>query len=145
MTGDPAALSDPDEPAGTGSEQTARGLLGKLQDAVSRKDLAALLDLFDDAPVLFGSAAESVGADEVRAYLLRVLEHDASLRWEWDRVIPLLHEPGALAFSVIGTVGFDDESGNRIGEREPFRLTCLAVRREAGWRLRHFHGSVPQA
>lgn len=125
---------------------TAHMLLAALQSAVSRKDEAALVELFDDqAAALFGTAAECVGPDEVRAYLLRVLQQDGRLRWGWDRVIPLLDEPGALAFAVIGTIGFDDdETGAVVGDREPFRLTCVAVEREGRWRLRHFHGSVPQ-
>lgn len=31
-----------------------------------------------------------------------------------------------------------------IREEAPFRVTCLAVQEQNGWRLRHFHGSRPQ-
>lgn len=56
----------------------------------------------------------------------------------------MLDEPGVLAFAVVGTVGFEDAQGKPIGVRDAFRLTCVAVLREGQWRLRHFHGSVPQ-
>jgi uncharacterized protein (TIGR02246 family) len=125
------------------SEAVARGVLAALQAAVAAKDRQALLELFDDEVVLFGSAAQSIGRAETEAYLDRVLAVDATLRWGWDRVVPLVEEPELVAFAVIGTVGFDDEAGRPVEERQPFRLTCVAVRRSRRWRLRHFHGSVP--
>jgi uncharacterized protein (TIGR02246 family) len=128
-----------------GEEQLARELLDRLQDAVASKDLDSVVELFDeDDAVLFGTAAAMVGADEVRSYLLRVVQQDGTLRWEWNRVIPLLSEPAMIAFAVIGTVGFDDETGAAADDRDAFRLTCVAVQSEGRWRLRHFHGSIPQ-
>lgn len=61
-----------------------------------------------------------------------------------DRVVPVLDEPTVLAFAVVGTVGFEDAQGQTLGERDAFRLTCVAITRDGTWRLRHFHGSVPQ-
>ena len=131
-------------PLNMGEDQLARQLLQELQAAVASKDLAAVLALFDEDAVVFGTAAANVGAEEVRAYLTRVVEQDGTLRWEWDHIVPLLSDPTALAFAVIGTVGFDDEAGAAVEDRDPFRLTCVAVQSEGRWRLRHFHGSVPQ-
>ncbi|GAA3837112.1 SgcJ/EcaC family oxidoreductase [Nocardioides panacisoli] len=125
-------------------EQSARDLLDALQDAVANKNLDAVLELFDEDAVVFGTAAASVGAEEVRGYLTRVLEQEGTVRWEWDHVVPLLSDATVLAFAVVGTVGFDNEAGAAAEDRDPFRLTCVAVRSKGRWRLRHFHGSVPQ-
>jgi uncharacterized protein (TIGR02246 family) len=126
------------------AEQTARALLDELQTAVSRKDEAAVADVLDEEVVLFGTAAESVGREAALAYVGRVLAGDEVLRWGWDRVLVLHEGPGALAFAVIGSVGFDDHHhGEPVEDRQPFRLTCVAVERAGRWRLRHFHGSVP--
>ena len=72
------------------------------------------------------------------------MDQEGTLRWGWDQVVPVLNEPGVLAFAVVGTVGFEDAQGQSVGERDAFRLTCVAVLRNGQWRLRHFHGSVPQ-
>jgi hypothetical protein len=128
----------------TSPEQVARGILGALQDAFIDHDLAAVTRLFDDEAVLFGSAAANLDRKQSDAYVARVLEQEGTLRWGWDQVVPVLSEPAVLAFAVVGTVGFDDAQGQSIGERDAFRLTCVAVLKEGQWRLRHFHGSVPQ-
>jgi hypothetical protein len=94
--------------------------------------------------VLFGTAAANLDRTQTDAYVARVIAQEGILRWGWDQVVPVLDEPGVLAFAVVGTVGFEDAQGQLVGERDAFRLTCVAVLREGHWRLRHFHGSVPQ-
>jgi hypothetical protein len=125
-------------------EQTARGILAQLQDAFLGKEVAEVVALLDDEVVLFGSASQSIGARQARAYVERVLDQEGSIRWGWDQVVPLLDGPGVLVFAVVGTVGFEDAQGGPLGDRDPFRMTCIAVGGDSGWRLRHFHGSVPQ-
>jgi ketosteroid isomerase-like protein len=125
-------------------EQVARGLLGALQEAFAAHDLAAVTRLFDDEVVLFGTAAANLDRTQTDAYVARVIAQEGILRWGWDQVVPVLDEPGVLAFAVVGTVGFEDAQGQPVGERDAFRLTCVAVLRQGQWRLRHFHGSVPQ-
>jgi uncharacterized protein (TIGR02246 family) len=125
-------------------EQEARELLGRLQDAVAAKDLDLLKALFTDDVVLFGTAAANLDREQSERYLEAVVAQDGVIRWGWDRVLPLVHEPELLVFSVVGSVGFDDADGRAIGERDDFRLTCVAVQRDGRWLLQHFHGSVPQ-
>jgi hypothetical protein len=68
-----------------------------------------------------------------------------TVRWTWDRVAVVLSAPGLLSFAAAGTIAFHDETGERHGEPERFRLTCLAVEDHGRWRFRHFHGSAPKA
>jgi hypothetical protein len=123
---------------------TAHVLLAALQDAVARKDERALGRLFDDEVVLFGTTAENLDRAQTEAYLARVLTQPGTLRWEWHQVVRLWESREVLAFAAVGTVGFDDEQGRPDGPRDDFRLTCVAVSTWDGWRLRHFHGSVPE-
>lgn len=124
--------------------QVARSILDALQTAFAGHDLAAVTRLLDDEVVLFGTAVANLDRAQTDAYVERVLDHEGTLRWGWDQVLPVLSEPGVLAFAVVGTVGFEDTRGKSVGERDAFRLTCVAVLRDGQWRLRHFHGSVPQ-
>jgi hypothetical protein len=129
----------------TDAEQVARGILSQLQDGFVAHDLAAVLRLLDDEVVVFGAGGEGLGAEQSKDYVSRMLAQEGVVRWGWDRVVPLLSEPTVLVFAVRGTVGFDDAQGHALGGRSPFRLTCVAVLRDGRWRLRHFHGSVPQS
>ena len=123
--------------------QSARRILGQLQDAVAAKDLGRLADLFDADVVLFGTAAANVDSAATATYLAGVVEAEGTIRWEWEQVLPLLHTPDVLVFAALGTVGLDDSRGRPTGARDAIRLTCVAVARDGRWRLRHFHGSVP--
>lgn len=128
----------------TDQEQTARRILGQLQDAVAANDLDELTELFDDDVVLFGTAAANLDSAQTAAYLARVMSQNGTIRWEWDQVLPLFDASDLLVFAAIGTVGLDDAQGHSIGKRDAFRLTCVAVAQDNHWRLRHFHGSVPE-
>jgi uncharacterized protein (TIGR02246 family) len=125
-------------------EQEARELLSRLQDAVASKDLDLLTTLFAEDVVLFGTAAANLGREQTERYLAAVVAQDGVIRWAWDTVLPLVHEPELLVFSVLGSVGLETADGRPTGEREVFRLTCVAVQRDGRWLLQHFHGSVPQ-
>ena len=128
-----------------GLEATIHSILGELQDGVAAKDLDALAALLDDDIVLFGTSAANVDRHDAMAYLAGVLAQEGTVRWTWDNVLPLVDESHLLIFAVVGTVGFDDTDGRPHGQRHPFRLTAVAVHHDGRWRLRHFHGSVPQA
>lgn len=128
----------------TDGDTLARQLLGELQEAVAAKDLDRILGLFSDDPVLFGTAAANLDRQQSRRYLAKVIAQDGVIRWDFQQVVTLVSAPGLLSFAAVGTVGFDDDAGRPTGPRDRFRLTCVAVQQEDGWRLRHFHGSVPQ-
>jgi uncharacterized protein (TIGR02246 family) len=128
----------------TNAETRVRSILDQLQEAVSAKDLAALSALFDDDIVLFGTAAVNLDRHETTSYLARVVAQEGTIQWTWDTVVPLVDEPGLLVFAVVGTVGMLDSAGAPDGRRDEFRLTGVAVERDAVWRLSHFHGSVPE-
>jgi uncharacterized protein (TIGR02246 family) len=120
------------------SDEDVRALLDSIQQAASARDLDGLASLFADDPVLFGTASEAFGRDAVRAYLSAVLEQERTIAWSWDQVVVLERSENSLSFVVKGGVGWSGD------EPDSFRLTCLAVRDAAApWRLRHFHGSVP--
>ena len=121
------------------AERTAREVLAELQDCVAAKDLGGLGQLMDDDVALFGTASANLDRDHTMAYLRRVLAQQGVIRWEWDRIRSLVSEPDFLCFAAVGTVGLEGD------DRQPFRLTCVAVADEGRWRLRHFHGSVPEA
>ena len=119
----------------------AQGILNDLQSAATAHDLPAMLDLLTEDIVLLGSAAASLDRDAATAYVEQVLAYEYPLLWEFETVRVIDSRPEAVTFVALGSVGFDgpDEP------RDPFRLTCLAVDEGDRWRLRHFHGSVPQA
>ncbi len=124
-------------------QQVARDILERLQNAFVSKDPEAVAELFDDQLVVFGTAAENLDRTQSDEYVARVFSQPGTVRWGWDQVVPVLSEPDIVVFGVVGTVGFEDAQGQPDGERDPFRLTCVAVARHGNWRLRHFHGSIP--
>jgi len=126
------------------AEKTAREVLADLQDAVAAKDLDRLARLFDDDVVLFGTAAANLDRHQTLSYLARVVAQEGIIRWAWDRVAILVSEPEMLAFAVVGSVGLENLVGQPVGNRGDFRVTCVAVRQNGRWRIRHFHGSVPE-
>jgi uncharacterized protein (TIGR02246 family) len=126
-------------------EGAARGLLIELEDRLATHDLEQMADLFTDDVVLIGDAVENFYRKSTVAYLGTMADMKATVRWKWDRVAVVLSEPGLLSFAATGTMAFDEESGQPIGDSEPFRVTCLAVEQGDRWRLRHFHGSAPRA
>lgn len=123
------------------AERVARALLDELQDAVAAKDAERLAQIFDEDVAVFGTARANLDRDDSMAYLERVLAQDDVIRWDWTRVRPLVEEPTVLCFAVVGSVGFE---GAAISDRDDFRLSCVAVNDGVRWRIRHFHGSVPQ-
>ena len=121
------------------AQAVARSLLESIQAAASAHDKAALLDLFTDDGMLLGTAAANLDRDAVERYVDLVLGIDETITWIYDDVRVVDAREGAVTFVGIGTAGFDDGD-----EPDPFRLTCLAVLDGERWRLRLFHGSVPQ-
>jgi uncharacterized protein (TIGR02246 family) len=127
------------------STDAARELLAELEERLATHDIDQMVDLFTDDVVLIGDSVENFDRDSTVEYLKSMADMAPTVRWEWDTVAELLHSSEALCFAAAGTMTFYNESQQPLGEGGPFRVTCLAMATPAGWRLRHFHGSAPQA
>jgi hypothetical protein len=55
-------------------------------------------------------------------------------------VVPFHRTEDTVGFAAFGHVVLVVD-GSEV--RHPIRMTGLAVRRDGGWRLRQFHGSIP--
>jgi ketosteroid isomerase-like protein len=119
---------------------TAWAVLSALQAAVDARDLDALTGLFDEPSVLMGTSGHATDAGQRRAYLSAVVSQPEALRWDWREVIPVLEADGVLAFAALGDIVLSGPEGER---RAPIRASLVAVESASGWRLRHFHGSLP--
>jgi uncharacterized protein (TIGR02246 family) len=118
----------------------AKSILRALQAAVDARDADALVALFDDRAVLIGGAGDGRDAEGLRRYLTAVATQADALRWEWSDVVPFLQESRRLGFAAFGDIVL---SQGRTERRAPIRVTVVAVGSPDGWRLHHFHGSIP--
>src|SRR4051794_12866198 len=123
----------------------ARALLHELEEVLAAKDLDRITDLFSDDIVLIGDDSEHFGRGSTVEYLGVMADMAPTVRWKWDQVTIVFTAPSVLAFAAAGTIWFDDQSGQRMGEPQAFRLTCVATDDGDRWRWRHFHGSRPAA
>jgi uncharacterized protein (TIGR02246 family) len=126
-------------------ERSARTVLAELEERPATHDFDRIVDFFTEDVVLIGDAEENFDRDTTVAYLRLMADMTPTVRWEWDRVAVVLNAPGMLSFGAAGSIGFYDPAGQLLGDREPFRVTCLAVQEQGGWRLKHFHGSRPSS
>lgn len=116
------------------------GLVTGLEEALASGDLDTGAWMFDEDPVFFGTSDHSAGRDAVLAHLARIVEQSGALRWEWteERVVHETEVSLVLAATGEIVVTHDDTE-----DRAPFRLTMVAVFTPDGWRVQHWHGSVP--
>ena len=119
----------------------ARQILDELQAKVSARDLSALLEFFEDPAVLIGIAGDGRTRDGRREYLTAITTQPANVRWDWNETVMFYECDSALGFAAFGEFVLADE-GREV--RAPIRGTFFAVRASDGWRLRQFHGSIPQ-
>jgi hypothetical protein len=120
----------------------AQRILGDMQAKVSARDLPALRELFEDPAVLIGTAGDGRTPEAREAYLEAIVTHAAALRWDWRDTVLFYESEDALGFAAFGDVLLVE------GVREvraPIRGTFFAVRADGDWRLRQFHGSIPQS
>jgi hypothetical protein len=120
----------------------AEEILGELQAKVTARDLAGLLEFFEDPAVLIGTAGDGRTSDARREYLTAVTTQPAVLRWDWHETLLFYESEDALGFAAFGNLVLTDGTGEF---RAPIRATLLAVHVAGSWRLRQFHGSIPQA
>jgi uncharacterized protein (TIGR02246 family) len=126
-------------------ERSALSVLAELEERLATHDLAQIVDFFTEDVVLIGDAEENFDRDATVAYLSLMANMTPTVRWEWDRVAVVLDAPQLMSFAAAGSMGFYDPAGQLLGDRVPFRVTCLAVQEQGGWRLKHFHGSRPRS
>jgi uncharacterized protein (TIGR02246 family) len=122
-------------------ERSARSVLAELEERLATHDLAQFVDFFTEDVVLIGDDEEYFDRDATVAYLSVMADMTPTVRWEWDRVAVVLDAPELMSFAAAGSMGFYDPAGQLLGDRAPFRVTCLAVQEQGRWRLKHFHGS----
>jgi ketosteroid isomerase-like protein len=120
----------------------AQRILNDLQEMVSARDLPALLQFFEDPAVLIGTAGDGRTPEAREAYLEAVTTQPAALGWEWRETVLFFESEDALGFAAFGDVVLVDDAQE---VRAPIRGTFFAVRANGGWRLRQFHGSIPQS
>jgi SnoaL-like domain len=113
-----------------------------LQENVSARNFAGLLEFFEDPAVLIGTAGDGRTPEGRRDYLAAVTTQSAALRWDWRETVLFYETDEALGFAAFGDVVLTDESEEW---RAPIRASFFAVRGADGWRLRQFHGSIPQS
>ena len=110
---------------------------------LAAKDLDRITDLFSDDTVLIGDDSEHFDRASTVEYLGVMADMAPTVRWNWDQVVSVLAAPSVLCFAAAGTIWFEDQDGQRMGEPGPFRVTCVATDDGDRWRWRHFHGSRP--
>lgn len=90
--------------------------------------------------MVFGTSRANFGSEETSDYFRLVVEA-TTVRWHFDRWA-VVHEGEAhLLVAAEGQVESDDGTGP---ERSDFRLTLWLVQQDGDWKIRHFHGSVPE-
>lgn len=122
-------------------ELAADALLTDLQDRVTERNLPRLLDLFEDPAVLIGTSGDGRTPETRVHYLTDIATQNAALQWAWAEKHLFYESEAALGFAAFGEI-IVSEAG--IEARAPIRLTIFAIRTPDGWRIRQFHGSVPQ-
>ena len=119
----------------------AQQVLDGLQEKVAARDLPDLLGFFEDPAVLIGTAGDGRTPKTRAAYLEGVVTQPAALRWDWRETMLFYESEDALGFAAFGDVALVNGADET---RAPIRATFFAVRADRGWRLRHFHGSIPR-
>jgi len=118
----------------------AREFLDRLETAIASRDLVALRGLCAQGVTLFGTARANFGLDETSDYLRLVIEQH-TIRWFLDRWDVAHHDNEHLLVAASGQVEGNDGTET---ETVQFRLTLWLVQQRGEWRMKHFHGSVPE-
>src|SRR4051812_46146334 len=118
----------------------ARAVLEALQDAVDSREPERLIGLLAYPAVLIGTSGDGRDRTGLRAYLTEVATQPESLRWDRQGIDPLHDDTDLLGVAAFGEVVVSDEATE---QRAPIRASLVAAPVEGGWRIKHFHGSIP--
>lgn len=88
----------------SGWQATAEQILAELQDRVGDRDLADLLEFFEDPAVLIGTSGEGRTRAARREYLTAVVTQAATVRWDWEETVLFYESDDALGFAAFGEV-----------------------------------------
>lgn len=124
----------------TGGVAIARSFLDRLEAAIAARDLASLRELCTEDVALFGTARVNFGTEEATDYLRLVIEQN-TIRWFLDRWSVLHHDEEHLLVAAAGRVQSNDGAE---AEDLDFRLSLWLVQQQGQWRMKHFHGSIPE-
>ena len=94
----------------------------------------------DDDCCLIGSdkGEETYGMEGLAAFFASADSRPSGFDFKWSSTRCTVSGDTAWVFAK-GSV-----SGGGMATAIPYLLTCVFVRREGGWKLRHFHGSEPR-
>src|SRR5689334_22910325 len=126
--------------------ETARSVVAMLQaavdEAIGTRNPDPLVACFAEDAVLAGTGRYNVGPDAVRDYLTAVADGNNRLHWHLGHHDVFLATDDVIGFGAEGEIEWADDEESA---RDPFRLTVVARETDEGWRVLHFHGSVPQS
>ena len=91
--------------------------------------------------MLIGASGDGRTPETRVHYLTNIATQSAAAQWAWAEKHLFYESDGALGFAAFGEIILTEAE---IQTRTPFRLTLFAIRSPDGWRIRQFHGSVPQ-
>ena len=121
-------------------ESAAADVLARWTRAFTDSDVAGIVDLYAEDALFLGTSSKTGTRNraDVRAYFERALLHNRPRTAAIDeRTIMVLAEDVAVAS------GLDTVTGNKEGQTYAIqgRFTFVIQRREAGWKIMHFHRS----
>lgn len=124
----------------TGGVAIARSFLERLEAAIAARDLVSLRELCTDDVALFGTARANFGLQETMDYL-RLATEQNGIRWFLDRWSVLHHDEGHLLVAAAGRAEWNTGAEAEVLD---FRLSLWLVQHQGEWRMKHFHGSIPE-
>jgi len=119
-------------------------LLDRFCTATTARDPATILALFaadPDVVVVTSEGATVRGPDQLEAFVTAGADGPTTYAWSWqDRDV-------VCAGSVAWVVARGRETRTTAGahEHRAYRMTLICERRAGAWRVRHLHGSSPDA
>lgn len=111
-------------------------------DAIARRDVGAVLDLFlprDDVMVVTSEDATLRDRNELEGFLERYAHSSTTYSWEWERWVVAVEDDVAWLLAE----GVETATTPSGGVRAPYRMTLLCLHRDGRWRIAQAHGSSP--